>query len=156
MTELYHLSLVIYILTFTILLNKNTSLAHQTITEMNVIDKCWRWNPHWRNDRQQLALCSVGFAGKMINNTGHDLVYYEVIDSSDDPLNPKPGTLRYGATIIKGKVWITFQSDMRIYLQKPILISSFTVIDGRGASVHVIGPACLIIYKVHICLYMCI
>ncbi|ONI09575.1 hypothetical protein PRUPE_5G245600, partial [Prunus persica] len=52
-----------------------------------------------------------------------------------------------GATIIRGKKWITFQRDMRIRLEKPLLISSFTAIDGRGPSVHIAGNACLVVFK---------
>ncbi|KAK7364421.1 hypothetical protein VNO80_13064 [Phaseolus coccineus] len=66
---------------------------------MNVIDRCWRPNPEWRRHRSQLAACSVGYAGKMINNMGDDLIHYKVIDSSDDPINPKPKTLRKGDSI---------------------------------------------------------
>lgn len=48
-------------------------------------------------------MCSVGFAGKMSNNIGKDVLNYEVTDPSDNALNPQPGTLRYGATMIRGK-----------------------------------------------------
>ncbi|KAJ0233889.1 Pectate lyase [Hirschfeldia incana] len=116
-------------------------------TELNVMDKCWRPNPHWRKTRNQLARCSVGFAGKMTGNIGKGVAQYKVTDPSDDPLNPKPGTLRYGATLIKGKKWITFKRNMKIKLHKPLLISSFTTLDGRGVSVHLAGPGCLIVYK---------
>ncbi|MBA0611720.1 hypothetical protein Godav_012382 [Gossypium davidsonii] len=85
-----------------------------SLANMNVIDKCWRGNPFWKSQRQQLAKCSVGFAGKMINNIGKDVMKYKVTDPSDDPLSPKPGTLRYGTTMIKGKVWITFKNSMTI------------------------------------------
>ncbi|WCJ40943.1 Pectin lyase-like superfamily protein [Euphorbia peplus] len=114
---------------------------------MNAIDRCWRKNPDWRRSRQQLATCSVGFTGKMTNNIGKNVLNYKVTNPTDDPINPKPGTLRYGATMIKGKVWITFQRNMNIKLQKPLLISSFTALDGRGAIVHITGNACLLIYK---------
>ncbi|KAI9113469.1 hypothetical protein K1719_015396 [Acacia pycnantha] len=114
---------------------------------MNVIDQCWRLNPEWRRHRTQLATCSVGYAGKMTNNIGKDVVHYKVTDPSDDPINPKPGTLRYGASVIQGKVWITFQRDMRIRLARPLLISSFTTIDARGVDVHIAHNACLMIYK---------
>ena len=50
--------------------------------------------------------------------------------------------------MIKGKKWITFQRSLRIKLEKPLLISSFTTIDGRGAIVHIADNACLMIYKV--------
>ncbi|PQQ09721.1 putative pectate lyase 2 [Prunus yedoensis var. nudiflora] len=36
---------------------------------------------------------------------------------------------------------------MRIRLEKPLLISSFTAIDGRGPSVHIAGNACLVVFK---------
>ncbi|KAL5099024.1 hypothetical protein RYX36_003351 [Vicia faba] len=114
---------------------------------MNVIDQCWRPNSEWRKYRQQLATCSVGYVGKMTNNIGKSLIHYKVIDSNDDPINPKPGTLRYGASVIQGKVWITFQKDMNIILLKPLLISSFTTIDGRGVDVHIANNACLMIFK---------
>ncbi|PON41497.1 Pectate lyase [Parasponia andersonii] len=115
---------------------------------LNAIDRCWRLNPNWRRNRPQLASCSIGFAGKMSGgNAGRGIVRYKVTDPSDNPVIPKPGTLRYGATMIRGKVWITFQRDMRITLQKPLLISSFTSIDGRGVSVQIAGNACLTIVK---------
>ncbi|OMO78227.1 Pectate lyase/Amb allergen [Corchorus olitorius] len=114
---------------------------------MNVIDKCWRRNPRWRHHRQQLATCSVGFTGKMTNNIGKGTIRYKVTDASDDPINPKPGTLRYGATMIKGKIWITFTKSMEITLQRPLLIGSFTAIDGRGANVHITGVGCLFIFE---------
>lgn len=122
--------------------------AQRSRKNMNVIDKCWRWNPEWRTHRQQLATCSVGFVGKMTNNIGLEVTHYEVTDPSDDAANPKPGTLRYGVTSIKGKVWITFQRDMRITLQKTLLMGSFTTIDGRGASVHIAGGGCFTLLRV--------
>jgi hypothetical protein len=116
--------------------------------KMNMIDRCWRPNPEWRKHRQQLATCSVGYAGKMTNNIGKGLIHYKVTDPNDDPINPQPGTLRYGASVIQGKVWITFKKDMNIKLMKPLLISSFTTIDGRGFNVHIGDNACLMIFKV--------
>ncbi|XP_015579775.2 putative pectate lyase 2 [Ricinus communis] len=83
----------------------------------------------------------------MTNNIGKSVTPYKVTDPSDDPLNPKPGTLRYGATMIDGKVWITFKRNMNINLRKPLLISSFTTLDGRGVDVHISGNACLLVYK---------
>ncbi|XP_050234933.2 probable pectate lyase 4 [Mercurialis annua] len=115
--------------------------------KMNVIDRCWRENPKWRRTRQQLATCSIGFAGKMINNIGKGVVHYKVTDPSDDPSNPKPGTLRYGTTMIDGKKWITFKRNMQVKLEKPLLISSFTTLDGRGVNAHITGSACLLVYK---------
>ncbi|PKI77809.1 hypothetical protein CRG98_001773 [Punica granatum] len=85
----------------------------------------------------------------MTGNIGKGTVSYTVTDPGDDPLNPRPGTLRYGATMIKGKVWISFQRDMTIKLAKPLLIGSFTAIDGRGATVHIAGGACLTVLQAH-------
>ncbi|KAK7359951.1 hypothetical protein VNO77_01920 [Canavalia gladiata] len=130
--------------------NVNSSFAKNFKIQgfkMNVIDQCWRLNLEWRIYRSQLATCSLGYAGKMTNNIGEDLISYKVTDPNDDPINPKPGTLRYGASRIQGKVWITFQRDMHIRLQKTLLISSFTTIDGRGANIHIAGNACLMIFK---------
>ncbi|KAL4638819.1 hypothetical protein ACB092_03G174400 [Castanea dentata] len=144
---LWHFALALVIV---MLSTPNVSLAKKTKIiglKMNAIDNCWRWNPDWRRNRQQLATCSVGYAGKMANNIGRGLTQYVVTDPSDNPIYPKPGTLRYGTTMIKGKKWITFLRSMRIRLQKPLLISSFTTIDGRGANVHIAGNACLMIYK---------
>ncbi|OIW22043.1 hypothetical protein TanjilG_31412 [Lupinus angustifolius] len=115
--------------------------------KMNVIDKCWRSDPEWRKHRPQLATCSIGYVGKMTNNIGEGLIHYKVTDPSDDPINPKYGTLRYGASVIQGKVWITFQRDMVIRLVRPLLISSFTTIDGRGVDIHIAHNACLMIFK---------
>ncbi|KAL5749392.1 hypothetical protein ACOSP7_023995 [Xanthoceras sorbifolium] len=139
-TMLCNLAMALYMY---LILSPIATLAAQ----MNVIDQCWRTNPNWRRHRQQLAKCSVGFVGKMTNNIGRNIVHYKVTDPSDNPLNPKPGTLRYGTTLIQGKKWITFQRDMQITLQKPLLISSNTAIDGRGVTVHVTGIACFVIHK---------
>ncbi|KAH0708782.1 hypothetical protein KY284_010209 [Solanum tuberosum] len=84
----------------------------------------------------------------MTNNIGDNVVKYKVTDKSDDPLNPKPGTLRYAMTHIKGKIWVTFEQNMKIRLQKPLLVSSFTTIDGRGVKVNIAGGACLMLQRV--------
>ncbi|KAL1538250.1 pectate lyase [Salvia divinorum] len=130
-----------------ILLSLGRVEARRTIHNMNVIDKCWRTNPDWRRNRQQLASCAVGFAGQMINNVGGDVINYKVTDPSDDPLNPRPGTLRHAMTSITGKVWITFKRHMNITLAKPLLVSSLTTIDARGANVHIANGGCLLIKK---------
>lgn len=82
-------------------------------------------------------MCSIGFAGKMNENQGPDVTIYVVTDSSDNPTKPRAGTLRFAATLIPGKVWITFQTDMTIKLHRPLYVSSYTAIDGRGANVHI-------------------
>ncbi|XP_019709583.1 pectate lyase 1-like [Elaeis guineensis] len=114
---------------------------------MNIIDRCWRRHPNWSANRQRLAMCSVGFAGKMLQNRGREVVSYTVTDPSDDPVNPRPGTLRFGTTILKGKVWITFQKDMNIKLLQPLIVKSFTTIDGRGVDVQIAHGAGFLINK---------
>ncbi|KAJ4844479.1 hypothetical protein Tsubulata_006315 [Turnera subulata] len=141
MALLWHFALALSVSTLYFSHNACTAQA------MNPIDKCWRKNPDWRKMRMQLGTCSVGFAGKMTNNVGKGATFYKVTDPSDNPSDPKPGTLRYGATMITGKVWITFKRDMTIKLQKPLLVSSFTAIDGRGVDVDITGSGCLVLYK---------
>ncbi|XVF69740.1 hypothetical protein PTKIN_Ptkin11bG0106100 [Pterospermum kingtungense] len=82
----------------------------------------------------------------MTNYIGKGITLYKVIDPSDDPLNPKPGTLHHGATMIMGKVWITFKRNMHITLQRPLLVGSFTAIDGHRVDVHITGAGCLLVY----------
>ncbi|KAL6639971.1 hypothetical protein ACP70R_022281 [Stipagrostis hirtigluma subsp. patula] len=114
----------------------------------NIIDQCWRGQPNWAADRQRLASCSVGFAGKMRQNRGPGVIPYTVTDPGDDPVRPRPGTLRYGATVLAGKVWITFQRSMHITLAQPLFVKSFTAIDGRGADVHIADGAGVVLYEV--------
>ncbi|XP_068661185.1 pectate lyase 1 [Aristolochia californica] len=85
----------------------------------------------------------------MMNNIGRGTRHYIVTDPSDDPVHPRPGTLRFGATSIRGKVWISFRNNMAIKLQKPLLVSSFTVIDGRGAQIQIAYGSCLVLYEVN-------
>ncbi|KAM4074913.1 hypothetical protein ACB094_10G130000 [Castanea mollissima] len=127
---LWHFALALVIV---ILSASNVSLAKKTKTtglKMNVIDHRWRWNPDWRRNRQQLATCLVGYVGKMTNNIGRGLTQYVVTEPSDNPINPKPGTLRYGTTMIKGKKWITFQRSMRIDLRNHFSLQSNIIIHG--------------------------
>ncbi|KNA08638.1 hypothetical protein SOVF_160850 [Spinacia oleracea] len=113
----------------------------------NSIDGCWRRNPNWLNNREDIAKCSAGFAGKMTNNIGEDVKKYVVTDPTDNPTSPKLGTLRYGVTMIPGKVWISFQKDMFIKLERTLLVGNYTTIDGRGAVVHITN-GCLLLYQV--------
>ncbi|MQL72228.1 hypothetical protein Taro_004555 [Colocasia esculenta] len=123
--------------------------SRRSAPRTNVIDACWRGDPNWAANRQRLAQCSVGFAGKMAGNAGRDVTMYRVTDPSDDPANPRPGTLRYGATVLPGKVWITFaRPSMYIRLQRPLLVKSFTTIDGRGANIHIAEGAGFLLHEV--------
>ncbi|KAK4358309.1 hypothetical protein RND71_023919 [Anisodus tanguticus] len=111
----------------------------------NPIDDCWRCDPNWEKNRQRLADCAIGFGKQAIG--GRDGKIYIVTDTSDDPVNPKPGTLRYGA-IQDEPLWIIFARDMVIKLKEELMLNSFKTIDGRGASVHIAGGPCITIQYV--------
>ncbi|KAF2292814.1 hypothetical protein GH714_029153 [Hevea brasiliensis] len=107
----------------------------------NPIDDCWRCDSNWKKNRQRLADCAIGFGKHAIG--GRDGKIYVVTDSvDDDPVNPKPGTLRY-AVIQDEPVWIVFARDMVIKLKEELIMNSFKTIDGRGASVHIAGGPCI-------------
>uniref|UniRef100_A0A0D9XKB0 Pectate lyase n=1 Tax=Leersia perrieri TaxID=77586 RepID=A0A0D9XKB0_9ORYZ len=108
----------------------------------NPIDDCWRCGgTDWRQDRQRLADCGIGFGRNAMGGKGGPL-YVVTNPTDDDPVNPAPGTLRYGA-IQEGPLWIVFSGDMTIRLNEELLVNSFKTIDGRGANVHIAGGACI-------------
>ncbi|KAJ1295327.1 hypothetical protein BS78_01G215700 [Paspalum vaginatum] len=124
----------------------------------NPIDDCWRCaGTDWRQDRQRLADCGIGFGRNALGGKGGPL--YVVTDPSDgDPVSPSPGTLRHAA-IQEGPLWIVFAADMTIRLNEELLVNSYKTIDGRGARVHIgAGGACItlqyvsnvIIHGVHV------
>ncbi|WOL05801.1 hypothetical protein Cni_G14532 [Canna indica] len=133
------------------------SVKDQQCLTGNPIDDCWRCSgTDWRQDRQRLADCGIGFGRAALGGKGGP--FYVVTDPSDpDPVNPPPGTLRYGV-IQEGPLWITFARDMTIRLNEELLVNSFKTIDGRGAVVHIAGGACItlqyvsniIIHNVHV------
>ncbi|XP_051130454.1 probable pectate lyase 12 [Andrographis paniculata] len=122
----------------------------------NPIDDCWRCDPNWHLNRQRLADCAIGFGQYALGGKGGR--YYVVTDSSDhDPVNPRPGTLRY-AVIQTEPLWIVFAANMLIQLSQELIFNSYKTLDGRGANVHIIGGGCItlqyinnvIIHNVHI------
>ncbi|TKY52984.1 pectate lyase 12 [Spatholobus suberectus] len=122
----------------------------------NPIDDCWKCDPNWANNRQRLADCAIGFGQNAKGGKGGQ--FYIVTDSSDeDPVNPKPGTLRY-AVIQNEPLWIVFPSNMMIKLSQELIFNSYKTIDGRGADVHIVGGGCItlqyisnvIIHNIHI------
>ncbi|KAK6147067.1 hypothetical protein DH2020_017979 [Rehmannia glutinosa] len=122
----------------------------------NPIDDCWRCDPNWHLNRQRLADCAIGFGQYALGGKGGR--YYVVTDSSDhDPVNPKPGTLRY-AVIQTEALWIVFAANMLIQLSEELIFNSYKTLDGRGANVHIIGGGCItlqyisnvIIHNIHI------
>ncbi|KAK8914180.1 putative pectate lyase 2 [Platanthera zijinensis] len=114
---------------------------------LNPIDSCWRADPNWSNHRQNLANCAVGFGATAIGGKYGPI--YTVTDSSDDPINPKPGTLRYAA-IQDNPLWIIFSRSMSIRLRNELIMNSYKTIDGRGASVSIGGGGpCITIQDVN-------
>ncbi|TKY65215.1 Pectate lyase [Spatholobus suberectus] len=99
----------------------------------NPIDRCWRCKKDWAEDRFRLAKCVKGFGRKAVGGLGGKI--YVVTDPSDDDMvNPKPGTLRFGA-VQKEPLWIIFERSMVITLKQELLVASDKTIDGRGAHV---------------------
>nr|GMC78666.1 putative pectate lyase 2 [Ipomoea batatas]GMC87905.1 putative pectate lyase 2 [Ipomoea batatas] len=119
--------------------------AGDKATSMNVIDSCWRTKPNWASNRRALADCAVGF-GKNAGG-GKNGNMYMVTDPSDNPGNPKRGTLRYGA-IQTAPLWITFARDMVITLKNELMVNSYKTIDGRGAKVEIANGPCITIQGV--------
>ncbi|XP_060212487.1 probable pectate lyase 5 [Lycium barbarum] len=137
----------------------NTVTNSQCLTG-NPIDDCWRCDPNWVNNRQQLADCAIGFGHGAVGGKGGR--YYLVSDPSDiDTVNPTPGTLRH-AVIQEEPLWITFAGDMIITLTHELMINNFKTIDGRGVNVQVTGGGCItlqyvtnvIIHNIHV--YNCV
>lgn len=121
------------------------SQTHHSEKIMNQIDACWRSNPGWASKRQRLADCAVGFGEGALGGKNGEI--YTVTDPSDDAANPKPGTLRYGA-IQTQPLWIVFEKDMVIALERELLVNSFKTIDGRGAKVVIKSGPCIRIQEV--------
>ncbi|XP_031374581.1 probable pectate lyase 5 isoform X2 [Punica granatum] len=112
----------------------------------NPIDDCWHCNPNWRNDPQILADCAIGFGHDALGGKG-GRIYYVTDPSDNDPVNPAPGTLRYGV-IQSEPLWILFSGNMVINLKYELLVSSFKTIDGRGPRVEITGKGCVILDSV--------
>ncbi|KAF3451747.1 hypothetical protein FNV43_RR07843 [Rhamnella rubrinervis] len=116
--------------------NKNT---------LNLIDSCWRTKANWENNRQALADCAVGFGKDAMGGKYGEI--YVVTSPADDPVNPKPGTLRYGV-IQTQPLWIIFSKDMVITLKNELIMNSFKTIDGRGAKVEIANGPCITVQGV--------
>lgn len=118
----------------------------------NPIDDCWRCDPNWETNRQRLADCAIGFGRNALGGKGG--ATYIVTDSGDDdPVNPKPGTLRY-AVIQSEPLWIVFERDMVIQLKEELMMNSYKTLDGRGVNVHIAGGPCITVqYVSHIIIH---
>ncbi|MQL84825.1 hypothetical protein Taro_017339 [Colocasia esculenta] len=139
-----------------VLAGSSATAAYSSCLTGNPIDDCWRCDPNWQNNRQRLADCGIGFGRDALGGKGGQI--YVVNDSSDDnPVNAKPGTLRF-AVIQEEPLWIVFSANMMIRLKAELIVNSFKTIDGRGANVHITGAGCItlqyvsniIIHNVHI------
>ncbi|XP_060174374.1 putative pectate lyase 2 [Lycium barbarum] len=115
------------------------------VKAMNVIDSCWRSDPKWSTNRKALGNCAKGFGSSTMG--GKNGAFYIVNDASDDPVNPKQGTLRYGV-IQTEPLWIIFQKNMLITLKNELIISAYKTIDGRGAKVEIAYGPCFTIQLV--------
>ncbi|WOL08011.1 hypothetical protein Cni_G16763 [Canna indica] len=101
----------------------------------NPIDCCWRCKANWESDHKRLARCAMGFGRHAISGLRGKI--YVVTDASDDDLlNPRRGTIRFGATCNK-PLWIIFARDMVTKLQQEVMINSYKTIDAGGANVHI-------------------
>ncbi|KAM3362665.1 putative pectate lyase 16 [Capsicum galapagoense] len=107
---------------------------------LNVIDSCWRLKGDWSSNRKALADCAVGFGSSTIGGKNGDI--YVVTDPSDDPVNPKRGTLRYAA-IQSEPLWIIFERDMVLTLENELMVNSYKTIDGRGAKIEISNGPCI-------------
>lgn len=105
----------------------------------NQIDRCWKCQPDYAQNRKRLADCVIGFAKGTTG--GKHGEYYMVTDPSDNNVtDPIPGTLRH-AVIQKEPLWIIFKGNMRITLQQELIMTSNKTIDGRGVKVRISGGA---------------
>ncbi|PHT37566.1 putative pectate lyase 12 [Capsicum baccatum] len=134
-----------------------TNSDHQSSCQTgNPIDDCWRCDHNWQLNRQRLADCAIGFGQYALGGKGGR--YYVVTSSSDpDPVNPPPGTLRYGV-IQEEPLWIVFAASMEIKLSEELIFNSYKTLDGRGVNVHITGGGCItlqyisnvIIHNIHV------
>lgn len=116
-----------------------------TSKSLNLIDACSLKTTNWASNRRALADCTIGFGKGVIG--GKNGATYVVTNPSDDPINPKPGTLRYGV-IQTRPLWIIFAKDMVISLKNELIMNSYKTIDGRGAKVEITNGPCITIQKV--------
>ncbi|XP_073047122.1 pectate lyase-like [Primulina eburnea] len=120
------------------------NLGYLSCASGNPIDDCWRCDPNWENNRQRLADCAIGF-GKNAGGGRDGRIYVVTDPGDDDPVNPRPGTLRH-AVIQNEALWIIFKRDMVIRLNQELVMNSHKTIDGRGASVHISNGPCITIH----------
>ncbi|ESW29378.1 hypothetical protein PHAVU_002G065800 [Phaseolus vulgaris] len=105
----------------------------------NPIDRCWRCDPKWSENRKKLADCVQGFGRDTIG--GKKGPFYVVTSNLDnDMVNPVPGTLRHAVTR-NGPLWIIFAHSMNIRLSQELIVAGDKTIDGRGADIYIVNGA---------------
>lgn len=105
----------------------------------NPIDRCWRCDPNWANNRKRLADCVMGF-GRQTTGGKNGPIYVVTDPSDNDMVNPKNGTLRHAVTR-SGPLWIIFARSMKIRLNQELIMTSDKTIDGRGVDIYITGGA---------------
>ncbi|KAL3576021.1 hypothetical protein D5086_021304 [Populus alba] len=106
---------------------------------LNPVDSCWRAKSNWANNRRALADCAVGFGrGAMGGKYG---AIYVVTTPNDDPVNPKPGMLRYKTIDGRGaKVEIAYGPCITIQGVSHVIIHGISIHDCKpGKSGRVIS-----------------
>ncbi|XP_031500927.1 putative pectate lyase 21 [Nymphaea colorata] len=94
---------------------------------------------------KKLVQCSFGFAGGVTGGAAGPTI--TVSDPSDDPKNPRVGTLRHAVNIASSNQnggWIIFDKDMEIRLSDYLRVGNNTAIDGRGVKVKITNSAILL------------
>ncbi|QHO12735.1 hypothetical protein HN873_052213 [Arachis hypogaea] len=115
--------------------NLNGQRAGVACEATNNIDRCWRCDPNWADNRQKLVNCVQGFGRKTTGGKGGP-IYIVTSPADNDMVNPKPGTLRHAVTR-DGPLWIIFARSMNIRLNQELMVSSNKTIDGRGVDIYI-------------------
>ncbi|CAI5469894.1 unnamed protein product [Closterium sp. Yama58-4] len=112
----------------------------------NPIDDCWM-GPNWQATPTKLASCVEGYATGTTGGANGRI--YHVTSNQDDRINPKPGTLRYGATR-KEPLWIVFDGDFDFTgLEAEIIVYNDKTVDARGRKVTMGNGPCMAIEFSH-------
>lgn len=119
---------------------------HGHCVAYNPIDKCWRCDPKWGDNRQKLADCVQGFGHNTTGGKGGK-VYVVTSPADNDMVNPPPGTLRH-AVLQPEPLWIIFSAHMNIKLCQELIFASNKTIDGRGFHIHIAGGAGIMLQNI--------
>ncbi|CAI5504944.1 unnamed protein product [Closterium sp. Naga37s-1] len=112
----------------------------------NPIDDCWM-GPNWQATPTKLASCVEGYATGTTGGAKGRI--YLVTSNQDDRINPKPGTLRYGATRAE-PLWIVFDNDFDFSgLDAEIIVYNDKTVDARGRKVTMGNGPCMAIEFSH-------